>query len=86
MAHITGQPDIAVKLWTCIHKVLGSNLGQSTGYRDIIRGFPQFFEVNSSIVPQLCNDRLFLTALLLTFHQSSYRPTLYNLDIDIVAK
>jgi hypothetical protein len=35
-----------------------SNLGQENGYAEVVRGFPQFLQVNTGIAPKIVPNRI----------------------------
>jgi hypothetical protein len=68
-------PNAVVKWLTfllCIEEVPASTLGPETGYPDrIFRGFPQFLQANSRIVPYLTSKTI-LTILKQRYDTAQY--------------
>lgn len=53
------QVGIAVTFYTRMRTVLGSNSGQDVAVlSDVFRGFPQYAQENSRMVPRLGHDRV----------------------------
>jgi hypothetical protein len=57
-------------------EVLGSHFGRDTGFPDIFRGFSQFLQSNSDVVPRLGHDPFFVQIIRLSSGavQSPYLP------------
>jgi hypothetical protein len=53
----TEQTDIAAGLYTCIRKLLGSNLARVTDHPEVFSGFLQAIRVNVGTVDRFGHDR-----------------------------
>jgi hypothetical protein len=79
--------SVAVTLWSCIWEMLGSILGQVTGYPDWdCCSFPHSLQEDTGSVRQLDHDCLLPNHFQFIIHKSSHHLILCSLHTDSVVK